>query len=386
MAELTFVGVSKVFPGGVTAVDRLELTVQDGELLVLVGPSGSGKTTTLRLLAGLEQPTSGKFLIGQRDVTALPPQQRDLAMVFQQLGLYGHLTAQENMAFSLRLRQKGKWFAATGGERLSAGEIDQRVRQTAVLLGIDELLGRKPAELSGGQQQRVALGRAIVRRPQALLLDEPLASLDVPLRRALRQELRQLQEKTGLTTVYVTHDQAEAMALGDRIVVLNAGRMEQVGTPQDVYRRPATQFVAGFFGSQGMNFLTGSLERESGKGCLVSLDDSAAPVALPIETAEWPGNGNVLIDTEVTLGFRPEDALLSTEMTAGPSALEVKIVAVEYQGDFCYIAINPVQESRPNWIVRTDGSGNWPAVGQHRFLTIRPGGVHWFGRDGKRFA
>ncbi len=254
MAGLAFVGVSKVFQGGVKAVDRLDLTMADGELLVLVGPSGSGKTTTLRLLAGLEQPTCGEIRIGKRDVTALAPRQRDLAMVFQQLGLYGHLTAHENMAFSLRLRQKGKWFAAGSGERLSAGEIDQRVRQTAALLGIEHLLGRKPAELSGGQQQRVALGRAIVRRPQALLLDEPLASLDVPTRLSLRRELKRLHKEMKLTTVHVTHDQAEAMVLGDRIAVMNEGRIEQVATPAEIYHRPATRFVAGFFGSQGMNF------------------------------------------------------------------------------------------------------------------------------------
>ena len=254
MAELAYVGVSKVFPGGVKAVDRLDLVVADGELLVLVGPSGSGKTTTLRLLAGLERPSSGTIRIGQRDATALPPRDRDLAMVFQQLGLYGHLTARENLAFSLRLRQQGKWLAWRTGERLAAAEIEQRVRQAAALLGIEDLLGRQPAELSGGQQQRVALGRAIVRRPQALLLDEPLASLDVPTRLSLRRELKRLHKELKLTTIHVTHDQAEAMALGDRIAVMNAGRIEQAATPAEIYHQPATRFVAGFFGSQGMNF------------------------------------------------------------------------------------------------------------------------------------
>ena len=379
MADLELIGVSKVFAGGVTAVDGLDILARDGELLVLVGPSGSGKTTTLRLIAGLEQPTSGAIRIGGRDVTHLAPRKRDLAMVFQDLGLYGHLSARENMAFGLRLRHGGFW----ASERLSADQIDERVRQAASMLGLGSLLERKPAELSGGQQQRVALGRALVREPAAMLLDEPLASLDVPLRRSLRQELRQLQKKTGLTTVYVTHDQAEAMALADRIVVLNAGRMEQVGTPEEVYGRPATRFVAGFFGSQGMNFCEGDLERKNGNECVVSLDDSAPPVALPIG---GPGHESIPIGGEVTLGFRPEDALLSTEMTAGQSSLEVKVVAVEYQGDFYYIAVSPVQGSQRHWIVRTDGSGNRPAVGQHRFLRIRPGGVHWFGRDGKRFA
>ncbi len=376
MAELEFLGVSKVFPGGIKAVDRLDLRVWDGELLVLVGPSGSGKTTTLRLLAGLEEPDSGTIRIAQRDVTALPPRERELAMVFQQLGLYGHLTAHENMAFGLRLRQKGKWFAARFGERLTAAEIDQRVRQTAALLGIEGLLGRRPGELSGGQQQRVALGRAIVRRPQAMLLDEPLASLDVPTRRELRRELKRLHRELGMTMVYVTHDQAEAMALGDRIAVMNEGRIDQVGSPEEIYRRPATRFVAGFFGSQGMNFATGELEAEIG-----SIVHSSV---LPVAAEYWPAD--VLIDGEVTIGFRPEDGLLLSDVEPGELAWEVAVVAAEYQGEDCYVTVSPMAESRQTWIVRVDGGRERPTVGQRRFLAIRPAGLHWFGENGKRFA
>jgi ABC-type sugar transport system ATPase subunit len=258
MADLELLGVSKVFPAGTKAVDRLDLFVRDGELLVLVGPSGSGKTTILRLIAGLEQPTSGTIRIAGRDVTALSPRNRDLAMVFQQLGLYGHLSARENMAFGLRLRQEGGWASGSTGERVGKREIDERVGQAASLLGITPQLDRKPAELSGGQQQRVALGRAIVRRPQAMLLDEPLASLDVPTRLSLRRELKRLHRELAMTMVYVTHDQAEALALGDRIAVIRNGRLEQLGTRRDIYERPDNRFVAAFFGSQGMNFLEAS--------------------------------------------------------------------------------------------------------------------------------
>jgi ABC-type sugar transport system ATPase subunit len=377
MAELEFLGVSKVFPGGVKAADRLDLLVQDGELLVLVGPSGSGKTTTLRLLAGLEQPTSGKIRIGERDVTGLSPQARDLAMVFQQLGLYGHLTAHENMAFSLRLRQKGKWFPPGSGERLSADEIDQRVRKAAALLEIEELLGRKPAELSGGEQQRVALGRAIVRRPQALLLDEPLASLDVPTRLSLRRELKRLHGELKLTTIHVTHDQADAMALGDRIAVLNAGRIEQVATPAEIYRRPATRFVAGFFGSQGMNFATGEWEDQRGQRPIVHHS------VLPVAAEDWPGD--TLIDGEVTIGFRPEDGLLLTEVRPGQLAWEIKVVAVEYFGEHSYATVSPATESRQTWIVRI-GNHERLTVGDQRLLAIRSEGLHWFSDDGRRFA
>jgi ABC-type sugar transport system ATPase subunit len=258
MADLELLGVSKVFPSGTKAVDRLDLFVRDGELVVLVGPSGSGKTTILRLIAGLEQPSTGTIRIAGRDVTALAPRDRDLAMVFQQLGLYGHLSARENMAFGLRLRQQGVWSSGSTGERIGKREIDERVSQVASLLGITPLLDRKPAELSGGQQQRVALGRAIVRRPQAMLLDEPLASLDVPTRLSLRRELKRLHRELAMTMVYVTHDQAEALALGDRIAVIRDGRLEQLGTRREIYERPGNRFVAGFFGSQGMNFLPAS--------------------------------------------------------------------------------------------------------------------------------
>ncbi len=240
MAGIELRGVSRVFPGGGKGVDGLDLAIREGELLVLVGPSGSGKTTTLRLIAGLEDATSGAVWIGGREVTKLPPRDRDVAMVFQGLGLYEHLSVEENLAFGMKVR---------GQE-----EIKSKISQISAQLGIDGLLERKPAELSGGEQQRVALGRALVRQPAALLLDEPLSSLDPPLRSELRRLLKELQRRLKVTTVYVTHDQAEAMSLGERIAVIRAGKIEQVGTPAEIYDEPRNRFVAGFFGEGGMNW------------------------------------------------------------------------------------------------------------------------------------
>jgi ABC-type sugar transport system ATPase subunit len=244
------------------------------------------------------------------------------------------------------------------------------------MLGITTLLERRPARLSGGQQQRVALGRAIVRRPQAMLLDEPLASLDVPMRLSLRRELKRLHRELGLTMVYVTHDQAEAMALGDRIAVMNEGRLEQVGAPEDVYRRPATKFVARFFGSHGMNIVTGELE-DNGKGCVVHSG------VLPVPAADWPAD--TLIDGEVMIGFRPEDAVLLSSVEPGQLAWEVEVVAVEYQGEASYATVRPLPEGRETCVVRVE-SRDQITRGEHRLLAIRPGHLHWFGSDGKQFA
>jgi ABC-type sugar transport system ATPase subunit len=241
MASLTLDRVSKRFPNGHAAVAGLSLDIADGELLVLVGPSGCGKSTVLRLIAGLEAPTSGRILIGGNDVTDTPPQHRDLAMVFQSYALYPHKSVRENLAFGLRMRGT------------TPAEITARVSRVAASLDIEPLLDRRPAELSGGQRQRVALGRAIVREPRAFLLDEPLSNLDPLLRADTRAELGLLHRSLGSTMVYVTHDQEEAMTLGTRIAVMNQGRLEQVGTPIEVYERPATVFVARFVGAPAMN-------------------------------------------------------------------------------------------------------------------------------------
>ena len=244
MSSVAFEGVVKRF-GSVTAVAGLTLDVGDGELVVLVGPSGSGKKTALRLLAGLEALTAGRISIGDRVVNAVSARDRDVAMVFQDYALYPQMTVFDNMAFGLRRR------------KVARADVEQRVRAACEALGLTELVGRRPRELSGGQQQRVALGRALVRRPQVLLMDEPLSSLDAQLRVQARGEIRRLQQQFGITTIYVTHDQVEALTLGDRIAVINEGRLEQVGTPDEVYERPANVFVGGFIGSPPMSFLPG---------------------------------------------------------------------------------------------------------------------------------
>ena len=248
MAEIKLVGVTKAYPNGVVALHKIDLKIADRAFLVVVGPSGCGKSTLLRLIAGLETLTEGRVLIGDRDVSRLEPAQRDIAMVFQNYALYPHMNVYDNMAYGLRNRKVPK------------AEIDQRVRETARTLGLETMLARRPRQLSGGQRQRVAMGRAIVRSPAAFLFDEPLSNLDAKLRVQMRGEIKRLQRQLGTTGVYVTHDQAEAMTMGDQLVVLREGRVEQIGSPLDVYRRPATAFVGGFIGSPSMNFLDGCVE------------------------------------------------------------------------------------------------------------------------------
>ncbi len=246
MAEVALRNVTKEFPGGTFALDDLSLEVPDGEFLILVGPSGCGKTTALRLIAGLEKPTSGQIRIGERVVNGISPRDRDIAMVFQNYALYPHMTVYKNLAFGLKERRTPK------------GEIDRRVRAISTVLSLDELLKRRPAQLSGGQRQRVAMGRALVREPKVFLLDEPLSNLDAKLRVQMRAELKRLHQRLGITTVYVTHDQVEAMTLADRIVVMSAGKAQQIGPPQEVFQRPANIFVAGFIGSPAMNLIRGT--------------------------------------------------------------------------------------------------------------------------------
>jgi ABC-type sugar transport system ATPase subunit len=245
MAEVTFKDVDKIYPGDVQAVKDLSLDIQDSEFLVLVGPSGCGKTTALRMVAGLEEISDGTISIGGRVVNTLTPRERDIAMVFQNYALYPHLSVAENIAFGLRLRKEPK------------SVIQERVAWAGKLLDLTPYLDRKPKELSGGQRQRVAMGRAIVRKPQVFLMDEPLSNLDAKLRTQTRGEIKRLQGAVGTTTVYVTHDQVEAMTMGDRIAVLRDGELQQVGTPEELYERPANVFVGGFIGSPGMSFLPG---------------------------------------------------------------------------------------------------------------------------------
>ncbi|HET6691415.1 MAG TPA: ATP-binding cassette domain-containing protein, partial [Miltoncostaeaceae bacterium] len=252
MATVDFEGVGKVYPGGARAVDDFDLSIADGEFMVLVGPSGCGKTTALRMVAGLEDITEGRIRIGDRVVNRVPSKDRDIAMVFQSYALYPHLKVYDNIAFGLRLAKMDK------------AEIDTRVKQAARTLGLTDYLGRKPGALSGGQRQRVAMGRAIVRRPKVFLMDEPLSNLDAKLRVEVRAQISQLQSDLGVTTIYVTHDQVEAMTMGDRVAVMRKGRLQQVAPPQEVYDHPVNVFVAGFIGSPAMNLLDARLERRDG--------------------------------------------------------------------------------------------------------------------------
>ncbi len=281
MADIVLEGVTKVFSGGVVAVDDIRLAVADGEFLVLVGPSGCGKSTLLRMIAGLEEVTAGEVSIGGRDVTDLAPRRRDVAMVFQSYALYPHMTVRQNLGYGLKVRRTGKT------------ETTRRVEEVAGLLGLEEMLDRRPAQLSGGQRQRVAMGRAIVREPQAFLMDEPLSNLDAKLRVGMRASLVQLHNRLGVTTVYVTHDQVEAMTLGQRVAVMRDGRILQVDTPQRLYRQPRNVFVAAFIGSPAMNLVEASIEN----------DVVVFPgYRLPLSEAVRPAGAA----RDVVLGIRPE--------------------------------------------------------------------------------
>jgi multiple sugar transport system ATP-binding protein len=288
MASVTFESVSKRFDGTV-AVDELSLDIQDGEFIVLVGPSGCGKSTALRMLAGLETVSDGRILIGERVVNNVAPAARDVAMVFQSYALYPHMTVYDNLAFGLR------------NKRTPKREVDERVRRAASILDLDPLIKRKPKQLSGGQRQRVALGRAIVREPVAFLMDEPLSNLDAALRVATRAEILKLQNRLGTTTIYVTHDQVEAMTMGDRIAVMKLGVLQQVGTPEELYTRPRNLFVAGFIGSPSMNFVPGEL-----------LDGAGA-------------KGQIV-------GFRPEHVVVG-DWKGDRVRLSATVEVVEYLGD-----------------------------------------------------
>jgi multiple sugar transport system ATP-binding protein len=288
MAEVRLDNVSKVFPGNVQAVDDFTLTIIDKEFIVLVGPSGCGKSTTLRMIAGLEEVTSGDIRIGDRIVNDVPPKDRDIAMVFQNYALYPHMTVYKNMAFGLKLRKYPK------------AEIENRVNEAARILGIDKLLERRPKALSGGQRQRVAVGRAIVRQPEAFLFDEPLSNLDAKLRVETRAELKKLHRRLQTTTIYVTHDQEEAMTLGDRVVVMKDGLIQQCEPPLNVYDRPVNRFVAGFVGTPPMNFFDGKIAAENGH---VYFDEGSGKIRMP---SEWRDHLDAYIDRPMVLGVRPE--------------------------------------------------------------------------------
>jgi ABC-type sugar transport system ATPase subunit len=307
MARVALQNVTKEFHGGTLALDDLSLEIADGEFLILVGPSGCGKTTALRLIAGLEKATSGTIMIGDATVNGVSPRDRDIAMVFQNYALYPHMTVYRNLGFGLRER------------RTPRREVDRRVREISTVLGLDDLLKRRPAQLSGGQRQRVAMGRALVREPKAFLLDEPLSNLDAKLRVQMRAELKRLHAKLGITTIYVTHDQIEAMTLADRIVVMSAGQALQIGTPQEVFSRPANLFVAGFIGSPAMNLLRGkAASRGAGETEITAGELRFTRPGMP--------------DGEVIVGVRPECLVPAPADAAGP-ALDLEVDLVEPLGE-----------------------------------------------------
>ncbi|HLU73633.1 MAG TPA: sn-glycerol-3-phosphate ABC transporter ATP-binding protein UgpC [Nonomuraea sp.] len=291
MASIVLNNVDKIYAGGVKAVNGLNLEIKDGEFMVLVGPSGCGKSTALRMIAGLEDISAGEISIGDKVVNHLPPKDRDIAMVFQNYALYPHMTVEENLAFGLKLRKMPK------------AEIQQRVQEAAKMLGLETYLKRKPAALSGGQRQRVAMGRAIVREPQAFLMDEPLSNLDAKLRVSMRASLNQMHERLGVTTVYVTHDQVEAMTLGDRVCVLRDGLLQQVDTPQNLFDRPVNLFVAGFMGSPSMNFVEAELVRDGG----VSVAFAGYRLPIPDSTFNDKPGLEQYLGKKVILGIRPSD-------------------------------------------------------------------------------
>jgi multiple sugar transport system ATP-binding protein len=325
VARVTLQHIWKKYTNDVAAVKDFNLDIEDKEFVVFVGPSGCGKTTTLRMIAGLEDITSGDLYIGDRRVNDVAPKDRDIAMVFQNYALYPHMSVYQNMAFGLKLRKVPK------------PEIDQRVRQAAKILDIEHLLDRKPKALSGGQRQRVALGRAIVREPQVFLMDEPLSNLDAKLRVQMRAEIRKLHQSIQTTFIYVTHDQTEAMTMGDRIVVMRDGVIQQADTPQQVYNHPVNMFVAGFIGSPAMNFLRGELAEESG-----SIFFRAPEMSIKLPKGRYPSLRNAgVVGKSVVLGIRPED-LHNDEvfLTTYPDAtLRTNVEVVEHMGSELYLHV-----------------------------------------------
>jgi multiple sugar transport system ATP-binding protein len=349
MASVTFEKATRIYPGTTRpAVDQVELTVNDGEFLVLVGPSGCGKTTTLRMLAGLEEVNEGRILIGDRDVTQVPPKDRDIAMVFQNYALYPHMTVAENMGFALKIAGVKK------------AERAERVLEAAKLLDLEPYLDRKPKALSGGQRQRVAMGRAIVRKPEVFLMDEPLSNLDAKLRVATRTQIASLQRRLGVTTVYVTHDQVEAMTMGDRVAVLKDGLLQQVDTPRALYERPANVFVAGFIGSPAMNLMTLKITGGVVKFGNINLKIDAAVLAKTKEKA-------------ITAGLRPEDLVITKN-----EGIEVEVDVIEELGADAFLYGSAVVDGEKIDVIARIGSVSSLRSGDKVFLKPQGGITHLF--------
>lgn len=373
MATLTLKQLKKQYPNGYKALHGIDLDFGEGELIVIVGPSGCGKSTLLRTLAGLEDISEGDLEINGKRVNDLEPAERDIAMVFQNYALYPHMSVFDNMAYGLRNRRTPK------------DEIQQRVSEAAELLGLTELLDRRPKQLSGGQRQRVAMGRAIVRKPQVFLFDEPLSNLDAKLRVQMRLEIRRLQKRLKVTSVYVTHDQTEAMTLADRLVVMNGGHVEQFGTPMALYDKPASKFVAGFIGSPAMNFLDATLEdasEGSGQDATLALP-CGARLALRPETTVI----DTVINNTLTLGIRPEHLdVLETDspLPKGAAELNVQVELVEPLGADTLAYCRLAGQTEP-LVVRLDGE-HVVAEDQQLRLAITPARAHLFGADGRRLT
>jgi ABC-type sugar transport system ATPase subunit len=351
MSSIRLDRLAKSF-GRHAAVQGMDIEVEDGEFMVFLGPSGCGKTTTLNCIAGLETPSSGRVLFDGEDVTSLPPHTRNVAMVFQSSLLYPHMTARQNVMMSLKK------------QALSADEVGQRVAEAAVILEITPLLDKMPSELSGGERQRVATAKAIVRHPSVFLFDEPLAALDAALRLTLRAELVNLQKRLATTTIFVTHDQVEAMTMGDRIAVMSHGRLEQVGTPIEIYERPATLFVAGFVGSPPMNLFEGKVVARDGQPCFV-----AGELAMPVPAA--------LASGKVTLGVRPQHLAVATEPVAG--ALPATVFALEHLGKESVVIVEDAGRNRLRALVPPDFDAK---VGERLFVMPDPAHCLLFDRSG----
>lgn len=361
MAQVSLKGVSKAFPGNVWAIRDITLGIENKEFIVFVGPSGCGKSTTLRIIAGLEEATSGDVYIGDQLVNDVPPKDRNIAMVFQNYALYPHMSVYENMAFGLKLRKYPK------------AEIDSRVKDAAAILGIESLLRRKPRELSGGQRQRVAVGRAIVRKPMVFLFDEPLSNLDAKMRVQMRTEIKKLHLRLQTTMIYVTHDQTEAMTMGDRIVVMKDGNIQQIADPIKLYDNPINKFVAGFIGSPPMNFVKGTIIKKDegiyfneGKFQVKAIDAMMKALA-------------PYINREIIFGIRPEDIYDKLFVSEAPKENTIKAICevIEPMGSEAYLYLNTGKSS----LVARVGGHDKPAINQDMDLVFDMSKVHFFDKD-----
>jgi multiple sugar transport system ATP-binding protein len=361
LASVRLENIKKVYEGNVVAVHEMDLEVKDKEFVVLVGPSGCGKSTTLRMIAGLEEISAGDLYIDGQRVNDVAPKDRDIAMVFQNYALYPHMSVYENMAFGLKLR------------KLPKQEIDDRVREAAAILGIEDYLDRKPKALSGGQRQRVAVGRAIVRKPKVFLFDEPLSNLDAKLRVQMRTEISKLHQRLGATMIYVTHDQTEAMTMGDKIVLMKDGFVQQIETPMEIYAKPVNKFVAGFIGSPAMNFFDGTIE----KGKSIVFVEKGGGIRLPVQKKDL-ARLKSYVDKDLTLGLRPEQIAIAGTGAAGASRTKAKVTVevVEPMGNETYIYFS-TRKDGPQFVARVT-SNREPAVGKPLDLLFDMGFAHFF--------